>query len=276
MPLLARSFLYVPGDRPDRVSKALSSTAHAVIVDLEDSVTDQRRGEARRVVAELDRSAALAEMDTRQLWVRIGAGQQGRLDLDAALSCPSIDGLVLAKCDSTAWMDQVASIVEPHVLLAPLIESALGLRDVHAIAAHPRTHRLHLGEIDMVADLGGHPPGADLLVQHARIAVVVASAAQGIAPPVGGVHVAIDDLASLQTSSALMRQIGFGGRALIHPAHCDITNAAFAPTDAEIAWAHDVLARAETSTGGALRAADGSMLDEAVLRRARGIVGPAS
>jgi citrate lyase beta subunit len=124
----------------------------------------------------------------------------------------------------------------------------------------------------MIADLGGHPPGADALVQHARIAVVVASAAQGMAAPVGGVHVAIDDLDSLQTSGSLLRQLGFGGRALIHPTHCEITNDAFTPTDAEIAWAHQVLARAEASAGGALRAADGSMVDQAVLRRARGIV----
>lgn len=268
MPPLARSFLYVPGDRPDRVVKALASGADAVVVDLEDSVTLDRKDMARVVVANLD--ATVAEV-TAQVWVRVGAGHDGRSDVRAVASSSSVHGLVMAKCDSTEWIDEVAAAVGPQVLLSPLIESAVALRDVHAIAQHPRTHRLQLGEVDMAADLGGHPPGADLLVHHARFAVVVASAAAGIAAPVGGVHLAIDDLESLQASSVLLRQMGFGARALIHPKHCDITNVAFSPSADEIAWADDVLARAAASTGGALRAADGSMIDEAVLRRARSI-----
>lgn len=269
MPQLARSYLYVPGDRPDRVVKALSSSADAVIVDLEDAVTFDRKDTARSVISDLDATVATS---VAQVWVRIGAGHEGRRDLQAVASCESVHGLVLAKCDSPAWIDEVAAVVGPQVLLSPLIESAVALGDVHAIAQHPRTHRLQLGEVDMVADLGGHPPGADVLVQHARVAVVVASAAAGIAAPVGGVHLAIDDLDSLQTSSLLLRQMGFGARALIHPKHCDIANVAFAPSADEVAWAEDTLARAGASTGGALRAADDSMIDEAVLRRARAIV----
>ena len=264
MSVVARSLLYVPGDRPDRVAKALASAADAVIVDLEDSVGADRKASAREVVGGL---GALPGRPGVQRWVRIGAGVDGRLDLATAAGA-AIDGVVLAKCESVAWIDEVAAGA-PDVQLALLVESAVGLRDVHHLAAHPRVRRLHLGEVDLVADLGGRPPADHLLVQHARIEVVIASAAAGLDPPVGGVHVAIDDLDALAVSSDVLRQLGFGGRAIVHPTHIAGTNAAFSPSAAELAWADDVLARAAADPHGAQRAADGSMIDEAVLRRAR-------
>lgn len=271
--MVCRSFLYVPGDRADRVAKAMASSAHAVIVDLEDAVRPEARPAAR---------AALASMPARtsgQRWVRINAGEDGRADLVALTSLWSaaggstIDGVVIAKCDTTDWLDEVAASVPPSVALAPLVETARAVRSLDAIAGHARVHQCQLGEVDLLADLGGRSPGGDALVHHARIELVVASAAAGIAAPIGGVHLTIDDLDALARSSRALAEIGFAGRAVVHPRHCDVVNDTFAPSADERAWAEDVLSRWDAAGDGALRGADGAMIDEAVVRRARRLLG---
>jgi citrate lyase subunit beta/citryl-CoA lyase len=158
------------------------------------------------------------------------------------------------------------------VAIAPLVESAIALRALDAITSHPRVVQCQLGEVDLLADLGGRLPGGHALIDHARVQLVIGSAAAGIAPPIGGVHLAIDDLDALAQSSTTLADLGFAGRAIVHPKHADVVNAAFGPSatsDAEMAWATDVLARWAATTSGAVRAADGSMIDEAVVKRAR-------
>jgi citrate lyase subunit beta/citryl-CoA lyase len=261
-----RSFLYVPGDRPDRVAKAMASAADAVIVDLEDAVKPASKPAAREALR------ALPTRITGQRWVRINAGADGRADLAALADLEGgagIDGVVVAKCETVDWLDEVAAAVGDRVAIAPLVESALALRRLDAICAHQRTVQCQLGEIDLLADLGGRPPGGHALVDRARLDLVVASAAAGIAAPIGGVHLAIDDLEALRTSSEMLADIGFAGRAVVHPTHCAVVNEAFSPTAAELAWAEDVLARWAAASTGAVRAAGGSMIDEAVVRRAR-------
>jgi citrate lyase subunit beta/citryl-CoA lyase len=277
MTRLDRSFLYVPGDRPDRVTKAFASAADAVIIDLEDAVKPANKALARDTVCE----AAAHRSGAGELWVRINSGAEGVLDLRALGGClassrsegsDAIDGLVLAKCDSVDWLDTVADTVRADVAFAPLIETARGVRALDAIVGHPRVSRCHLGEVDLLADLGGRLPGGAALLDAARVALVMASAAAGLDPPVGGVHLEIDDLAALSGSSVALADLGFGGRAVVHPSHCAPVNRAFSPSASEVAWAVDVLARLHDSSSGAVRAADGSMLDEAVARRARRIV----
>lgn len=287
--MIARSLLYVPGDRADRVAKAFASAGDAVIVDLEDSVKPDRKVLARNMFARevLARGAGVRRGAT-ELWVRINSGDEGIADLDAlaevgpdgATAFGHIDGIVVAKSESAGWLDHIAGVVaaartDQHradVTLAPLIESARGLRSVDAIAAHPAVSRLHLGEVDLAADLGVRLPGGQSVLDAARVALVVASAAAGLVGPVGGVHLQIDDLDALATTSRALADCGFGGRAVIHPSHCTGANEAFAPSDADREWATDVIARLAAATGGAVRAADGSMLDEAVARRARTIL----
>jgi citrate lyase subunit beta / citryl-CoA lyase len=259
---MARSWLYVPGDRPDRVAKALTSGADAVIVDLEDAVAPADKRTAR------DALAALPDSAPCEVWVN--AGEQCAADL-AVIPFRAVAGLVVAKCDSAAWLGHVASYVPPTARLAPLVESARAVSALPEICGHPRTALCHLGELDLLADLGGGEPAAESLLQPARVALIYASAAAGIAAPIGGVHRLIDDLAALSESSAMFRQLGFGGRAVIHPSHVGAVNAAFTPTAAERSWAEDVLGA--VADAAAARSKDGAMVDEAVARRARRILG---
>lgn len=260
----ARSYLYVPGDRPERVVKALASGADAVIVDLEDAVAVAAKPAARQGLAQLPDTAAC------EVWVRINSGAQCAQDL-AAIPFDRVHGIVVAKCDSSAWVGHVSSRVPPAVRVAPLIESAAAVAALADICGHPRTFACHLGETDLLADLGGTPEGGEPLLQPARIAAVYASAAARITGPVGGVHLAITDLASLRESSLMLRGLGFSGRAVIHPRHVDAVNEAFTPTDGELTWAADVLAKLDVN--GVSRGSDDHMVDEAVARRARRLLG---
>lgn len=263
---MTRSWLYVPGDRPDRIAKALASEADAVIIDLEDAVKPVAKADARTHTVD-----ALQTPARPQRWVRINAGDEGRLDLQALTVSPTRpDGLVLAKCDSPDWITEVHWSL-PGIAVAPLIETAVALRDVQAIAAAPGVTLCHLGEVDLLADLGGRLPGGQALIDHARVTLVIAAAAAGVAAPVGGVHLQIDDLSLLATTSAALCDLGFGGRAVIHPAHCAVVNTAFSPSAADIEWAQGVLALLDGAVG-AVRDTSGQMIDEAVARRARRIL----
>jgi len=263
---MTRSWLYVPGDRPDRIAKAFASDADIVIIDLEDAVKPAAKADARAHTL-----AALTAEARPQRWVRLNSGDDGRHDLlSLAAAAHAPDGLVLAKCDTTAWVAEVAAAL-PGVPLAPLVETAVAVRDLHALVAAPGVVLCHLGEVDLLADLGGRLPGGQPLLDHARHALVVASAAVGIDAPIGGVHLQIDDLEALATSSTTLADLGFGGRAVIHPAHCAAVNAAFSPSAADIEWARGVLAALDGAAG-AVRDAAGAMVDEAVARRARRIL----
>lgn len=264
-----RSFLYVPGDRPDRVAKAMASSADAVIVDLEDAVKPDRKDDARAVVR------ACAARTTGEVWVRVGSGDDLPRDL-AAVAVPAaaglVHGVVVAKCETTAVLDQVVAALGEHVAVAALVESARAVRRLDDLVAHPAVVQCHLGEVDLLAELGAHGDGGEELLRHVRAELVVASVAAGRLAPIGGVHLAIDDLDALERTSRRLAETGFAGRAVIHPSHCDPVHAAFGPGPAEVAWARDVLDRWDAATDGAIRAADGTMIDEAVVVRARRVL----
>ena len=266
---LVRSFLYVPGDREDRVAKALATEADAVLIDLEDAVALSAKAAAREVVV---KGLANRSRQGPQLWVRINAGDVGREDIAALVpEAGGLDGLVLAKCDDAAWLDEVGAAFTEWLPLSPLIESAVAVRRLDTLCGHPRVTQCHLGEIDLLADLGARP-GAGRLLEHARNELVYASAAAGILPPIAGVFPAIRDVDGLAEDSASLARDGFAGRPALHPAQVPIINASFRPSEAEIAEAANLVAyydKALERGQGAVSDESGRMIDEAVVRRAR-------
>ena len=268
-----RSFLYVPADRPERVVKAFRAGADAVLVDLEDAVALTARAEAR---AQLPRTLADAGHEPRELWVRINHGSEGLADLDAiGPLADRLTGLVLAKCDSVAWLDDVAALVPPRVTLSPLVETARAVRRLDDLLEHERVDQCHLGEIDLAAEVQVADAGSIALIEHVRLEVVVASASAGIQPPIGGVEPRIRDLVALAETSRHLAQLGFAGRPALHPDQVAPINDAFTPSAEVVARSAALVAEYDAALAaghGVLRAADGSMIDEAVVKQARSIV----
>lgn len=278
LPRRARSFLYVPGNRPHMLDKAPGRGADAIIADLEDGVPEHDKQEARRAV---ESWLATRPSGGPAAWVRVNPGPLLEADLRAIVS-PALSGIVLPKvasADDVGRASEVIGDVEEarglargSIVIGALIETAAGIVDVEAIAGSERVSHLAIGETDLAADLGMHPSPDGRELDPVRLSVVVASAAARLNPPVGPVQTDLEDLELLLATSRRLRRLGYGGRAVIHPRQVPIVNAAFSPTEEEIAEAQEVLARFEAAlaSGRAITTGDdGSLIDEAVARRAR-------
>ncbi|WP_405800013.1 HpcH/HpaI aldolase/citrate lyase family protein [Streptomyces sp. NBC_01506] len=249
------TWLYVPGDRPDVVQKALACGADAVIVDLEDAVAVDRREYARAATAEL-----LASPRSTPVHVRIA----GEGDIPSLAGLPGLAGLRLPKVTHASDIHRVAATA-PHTPLYALLESALGIENAHAIAtAHPAVGGIALGEADLRADLG---VGNDAGLDWPRSRVVVAARAAGLPAPVQSVYPDVRDLEGLAASCAHGRSLGFFGRSAIHPRQLPVIERAYLPTAREVESAAEIVAAAEKDAG-ALALADGRFVDAAIVAAA--------
>jgi citrate lyase subunit beta/citryl-CoA lyase len=273
---VARSYLYVPGDRPDRLTGALTRGADALIADLEDAVAPAHKREAREQVrAWLDTDRP----DGPQRWVRINADNL-KADLDAIVTT-ALTGVVVPKGepDRLATVDTLLRELEAEhglptgaVAVLPLVESAVGLQRVAEVAAAPRVLRLGLGEADLAADLGLVLDAERTILTPLRLQVVVASAAAGIGRPVGPTSTAFRDLDAFRRSAEALRALGFRGRTAIHPGQLAVIHEVFTPSRDEVVAARDVVARFDAADGGGFVDADGKFVDLAVVRHAREVL----
>ncbi|QOL48748.1 HpcH/HpaI aldolase/citrate lyase family protein [Massilia litorea] len=261
-----RSYLFVPGNRPERFARAFGSGADAVIVDLEDAVAPDQKEAAREALAAW---RAEGRAHPAQLVVRINDDASAWFDADlAALRTLGPCTVMLPKAESASQIDRVAAALVPGTRVIALIESARGLLEVDAIAAAPAVERLAFGTLDYALDLGLTDDPRGLLYPASRIAL--ASRAAGLPAPIAGVTAAINDEAALRDDVGLARACGFGAKMCIHPRQVEALHAMLAPTPEQRDWAARVLAAAQAGTGAVQ--VDGKMVDRPVLLRASAIL----
>jgi citrate lyase subunit beta/citryl-CoA lyase len=283
--LTARSYLFVPGDQPKKLERAVGSGADAVIADLEDAVAPSAKTAARRTVADwLD---AQTVTNHPELWVRVNVSQLGVEDARAVIG-PSLAGLCLPKVAGPDQLSRLDAIVSPEerraalapgsVRFLPLLESAAGILSVQAIATAPRVTRLGLGELDLCGELGIEPSHDEPELLPIRLHLVLASAAAGLEAPIASVATDYRDLDALRRSTKTFRRLGFGGRWAIHPAQIPILNEGFTPTAAEVHAAQRLIEQHQAALAagrGVFVDDQGRMADEAVIRSARRILAQA-
>ncbi|WP_418131579.1 CoA ester lyase [Variovorax sp. 375MFSha3.1] len=267
---LARAFLFVPADRPERHARALATGAGGVIVDLEDAVAPERKVQAREQLAAS--FAALPTEDRRRLLVRINAAGTPWHDDDCAqigaLAAQGlIAGIVLPKAERAADLSRLAEAAGPSAALVPLIESAAGLAAVDELAAGPQVLRLAFGNLDFQADLGLACDADEAELVPVRLALLLASRRAGLAAPIDGVTPDWRDTARLTADTARARRGGFGARLCIHPDQVAPVHAELGPTAQELAWARRVV-EAIRAAGGGVVSLDGRMVDAPVVRLA--------
>ncbi len=251
---LARSYLFVPGNRPERFAKACAVGADAVIIDLEDAVPPSGKLAARDALA-----AWLSP--AHPVLVRINSADSEWFRDDLALcGLHGVAGIVLPKAEREHELAIVAAAGAPAIL--PLIESAQGLWNAIELARSPCVQRLVFGAIDFSFDLGIKEGHERLL--YFRSQLVLVSRVAGIQAPVDGVTVSFDDPDRVREDTGRARALGFGAKLCIHPKQVPIVNAGFAPSAAELAWAARVLEAASNSQGAAV-ALDGKMVDRPVI-----------
>jgi citrate lyase subunit beta/citryl-CoA lyase len=264
-----RSYLFVPGDRPERFGKALESGADAVVVDLEDAVAPPAKQAAREAVAAL---LAQAQQQPERIVVRINDEATPWFEADLAmLREGGARAVMLPKAERVASLDILRSVC-PGIAVLPLIESARGVLAAEALAATQGVARLVFGTVDYALDMDLQGPlAAAIGLDFAAARIALASRAAGLPAPVAGVTVAIHDEARLRADMERARAHGFGAKLCIHPKQVAPVHALLAPSADELAWARRVLAAAEAAGAGVVQV-DGRMVDKPVIERARRLV----
>jgi len=257
---MARSYLFVPGNRPDRFQKALNSGAHAVIIDLEDGVAPADKASARQSVAQWLHP-------NHPVVVRVNAPGTEWFEDDLELcGRPGVAALMLAKAESAR---QTQDIAKHAGALLPQIETARGFSCAQGIAGCAGVQRLVFGPLDFQADLGINGDNEELLFFRSQLVLI--SRLAGILPPVEGPTTAIDDPDLVRSDTARARRLGFGAKLCIHPNQVPIVNECFLPTAKEIHWATKITKAAEVSQGGVV-VVDGKMVDRPVILLAERIL----
>jgi citrate lyase subunit beta / citryl-CoA lyase len=263
------SWLYVPGDRPDRFARALASSAHVVIVDLEDAVHPEHKLAARR-----EALALLADAPPGRVEVRVNplGSPRGRDDLAALPAVTALRAARLPKIEQPADVTAALAGLDPGIRVSCLLESALGVEHAFAVASSDRrVLAIGLGESDLGGDLGVGADGLDF----ARSRTVLAARAAGLAAPAMSVYPRVADAEGLAASCAHGRRLGLLGRAAIHPDQLSVIHDSFRPGAGEITRAQEVLAEldgaAATGVGVSVRP-DGRMIDPAMRRRAQDVL----
>lgn len=261
-----RSYLFVPGNRPDRFAKACAAGADAVVLDLEDSVTPADKEKARAAVDEWLSAA-------RPVMVRVNTSDSKwfRDDLSVGRR-PGIAGVLLPKAERVEEIRLVAEGFGPGVAILPQIETGRGFRNAAALAGAPQVRHLLFGSIDFQLDLSMAAEEDELL--YFRSQIVLDSRLAGIEPPVDGVTTDIHNAERVRADALRSRRLGFSGKMCIHPKQVPIVNECFAPTAEEEAWAKRVVEASAESPGAAV-AVDGKMVDRPVLAHAQVILAKA-
>lgn len=260
-----RSVLYIPAANPRAMEKARTLAADAIIFDLEDAVAPAEKPGAR----DLLRQALAQDYGGRARIVRInGLDTEWGRD-DAAAFATGADAVLVPKVSRPEDLDAVAAIV-PDTPLWAMMETALGMLNAAAIAAHPRLQGMVMGTNDLAKELGSRNRPDRLAMQAGLGLCLLAARAHGRVI-VDGVFNAFKDDEGLRAECEQGRDMGFDGKTLIHPAQLDVANAAFAPTEAEVDLSRRQIEAYEAAIaeGRAVAVVDGRIVENLHVETAR-------
>ncbi|MEJ2728902.1 MAG: CoA ester lyase [Deltaproteobacteria bacterium] len=284
-----RSALFVPGNRPDRVDKAVATAADRVIIDLEDAVALSQKEESRPLV----REKIIAHKD-RGVLVRVNGLETEFImgDLKAVVR-NGLGGLVLPKTENNRQVGKIHGLLVDFekqqglqagsIAVVLLVESALGVQNIFQISTAAtelnREFLIALGAADFALDMGIEitRDGRELIYPRSRIAL--ACRAAGIAPPLDTPFmIDLKDIDALKDDAARAKQVGFQGKLCIHPNQIEPVHVIFTPTAEEISFAHRVVEAFEAgeAEGSAAIQVDGKFVDYPVVERSRRILQLAS
>lgn len=275
-----RSWLFVPGNRPEMMEKAADAGADAIILDLEDSVSPQKKAEARKAVAD-----ALATLDrASRIWVRVNPVTSDHCVEDVAVALAGgADGLVLPKSESGDTVRQLMRMAgngcPPIMAIATETAASLfGLGDYGGLEGN--LYSMAWGAEDLSADLGstasrdetGTLTGPFALARNLMLAGAVRAGCQ----PIDTVWTATRDLEGLEAECNAARRDGFTGKLAIHPNQVPVINRSFQPTAEEIAMAERITHELGRNPAIGAISIGGQMIDMPHLKRAARILKLAS
>jgi (3S)-malyl-CoA thioesterase len=234
-----RSVLYIPASKERVLEKAMTLTADALIIDLEDAVSPDAKAEARAIM----RAALLnGNFGARYKIVRINGFDTpwGRDDVDA-LSGVGADAILLPKVNTPRDIDNIGALIDKDMPIWAMMETAQGVLNAAQIAAHPRLQGIVAGTNDLIHELGCSVENARFALQTSLQLIILAARAHGVVA-IDGVYNRFKDEAGLRAECQQGLALGFDGKSLIHPAQLDVANDVFAPSEAAISLAQRQIA----------------------------------
>lgn len=265
----ARTFLFVPADRPDRFASALNSPADAIVLDLEDSVPPERKMLGRDAII---REWAKVCRHSKVAVIRINSPQSG-FGIDDLRWLANLDPypvIMVSKAESAAAIGHVRKVFSDAPQL-PLIESAEGLARLPEIAAEVNVVRLVVGHIDFMVDTGIQCSVDQRELDSLRFSVSLQTRLRSLASPVDGVTVDVNNEVLLHNDTMRAVNFGFGAKLCIHPRQVAAVHAALAPSSTDVLWARRVIEESLASGGSAFKL-DGRMVDAPVVLQAKRIL----
>lgn len=281
-PIVARSWLFAPGDSEKKMTKAMASEADIVLIDLEDAVAPDSKPGARGLV----RDFLLANPEQRhRLWVRINPFDGPHTLADLAAVIPANPGGIMLpkvygrkdveKLDHCLSALEVANgIVERSIPVIVLVtETAEAMFHTGDYKGAPRVVALTWGAEDLADSIGASAnkdeTGAyGFTYELARSLTLLGAAAAGVTP-IETISADFRDLGALKARAEKVRRDGYRGMLAIHPAQVPVINAAFTPTAAELAEAQEIVELFAAHPGVGTIGWKGGMLDRPHLARAQ-------
>ena len=251
--LLLRSMLFVPAHVERYFQSALRSEADTLVLDLEDSVPQPNKVSARETIKD-----KLGRIEGRYpTFVRVNSAESGLLEEDLrAIVAHGLMGIILPKVrrpedvrsveNLLSELEAEAGLPESTCRILPLIETCRAALQVLAIAeASPRVIGLVFGHEDFLLDFQApHRDEDELNLLVPRMQIAMAARAIG-GHPIDTPYLRIKDTEGCARRVAMSRQLGFEGMLVLHPVQIEIANAGYAPSQAEVQEARNILAQAE-------------------------------
>ncbi|WP_461174462.1 CoA ester lyase [Arthrobacter sp. Z1-9] len=269
--VMGPALLFCPADRPERYQKA-ATRADAVILDLEDAVAPADKQRARgAILAQVGTTGEEPELDPSRTIIRVNPAGTEEFEKDLhCLAHTPYHTVMLAKAETA----QQLQALDGYQVIA-LCETAAGVLNAPAIAAAPNVVALMWGAEDLLASLGGTSSRKDdgayrAVALHARASVLLAARAFG-KEAVDAVYTNIPDLTGLAAEAVDAVASGFGSKACIHPSQAAIVRGAYAPSDAEVSAAAELL-QAAAAAGQGVFQYKGQMIDGPILKHAEAVI----
>lgn len=255
-----RSFLFVPGNRPEIFGKASRSDADVVVFDLEDSVGPSSKNEARKNVCTWFSEGGSG-------LVRVNSTDTPWFNDDIREITKVCSSIVLPKTSSTHDVKLAESALGLDTLV-PLLETAKGILNAREICRGATVVRALFGSADLAAELGIEMTDRQSLYR-ARSEIVLASAACGIAPPIDGATTNMTDGSVLASDISYAKSLGFSAKLCIHPKQVAAVNSGFKPSGRELAWARSIVA---AESDGSVKMMNDQVVGTPVVKLARRIL----
>ena len=280
MTQLFRSLIFVPGNNPRFLEKAKNLQADIVCFDLEDSVPDNEKVKARKLIKTALKSR---KSYTSSIFVRTNSPSSGKIPSDLKeIVQKGIDGIVIPKVNNVKEIKKIEKTLSglekarklKPIQIIPSIESAEGVVKTYEIASFgKRVSAVVFGVFDLLNDLGVEYTKDSEGEKYSRRKIPVDAHAAGVSV-IDAIWQDLKDSKGLENDCKLGKSLGYTGKSIIHPDQISVVHKLFHPNKAEISWAEKVckIYLESTKKGKGATTVDGKMIDEVHFKQAKALL----